>query len=187
MKLDRKLNLVIPIDTDTGRIFVHSVPVSKTVFDEHWLVLSKTFALIMSQGLSVIAGPRVAYLALKDVAKQMDVWEKVANTLINEIARQTHVIIAVPDKGYQTLPLETVRVKDMIDDDTFSEILGQLVFFTLISTMQTRNQAVMMMESAGGLWGSEITASDCTAFVNSLPTSIPELPVNTPSVSPIPS
>ena len=60
MRLDNKLNLITEIETDDkATIFVHSTPISRDVFEKYFLVISKTFASIISEGLSFISGPRV--------------------------------------------------------------------------------------------------------------------------------
>ena len=56
MKINRALNLVIPIDSEKGQLFVHSTPISREIFEQYFLVISKTFAAIFSEGLGAIAG-----------------------------------------------------------------------------------------------------------------------------------
>ena len=75
MIVNRRLNLVQPIDTATGTVYLHSVPISREVWESYFLVLAKTYAEIMKQGLTVIAGPPVARLLLKVVAQQIGAWE----------------------------------------------------------------------------------------------------------------
>ena len=75
MRLDDNLNLVIPLERGRHEIYVHVSPLSREVFEAHWLVIGKTFATINAEGLSIIAGPRLAGLALKNVAQNMKVWD----------------------------------------------------------------------------------------------------------------
>ena len=44
MKIDRRLNLVQPIETGSGTVYLHSVPLSREVWETYFLVLSKTYA-----------------------------------------------------------------------------------------------------------------------------------------------
>ena len=61
MHINRKLNLVIPIErADGSQIFTHSTPISAEVFDKYFLVIAKTFSAIYSEGLGPLGGPRVA-------------------------------------------------------------------------------------------------------------------------------
>jgi len=90
MKLDKALNLVIPIDQDEGRIYVHSTPISLEVFEKYFLAISKTFAAIYSEGLNVLAGPRVAALMLRRVSDDLGL----DTGLIDEIRRLSNVIVS---------------------------------------------------------------------------------------------
>ena len=41
MKIDRKLNLVLSVTRDEGvEVFVHSTPISRAIYESHFLVLS---------------------------------------------------------------------------------------------------------------------------------------------------
>jgi hypothetical protein len=170
MQIKKNLNLVIPVDYEKGgQIFVHSTPISREIFEQYFLVISKTFANIFSQGLGAISGPRVAYLMLKHTATELGMWSGptgVYNGLVNEIVRLSNVVM--PDKdGWKTIPLQVAITKKLIDEDTLSEIEGELVFFTCVSKMNKAAQAESIMETATGLWGSQITSLNCTEFKNS--------------------
>lgn len=174
MQIKSNLNLVIPVDYDKGgQIFVHSTPISREVFENYFLVISKTFADIFSQGLGAISGPRVAYLMLKHTAKNIGVWDGPAGVksgLINEIIRLTNVHL--PDeKGWKTIPLQVAVSRGIIDEETMAEIEGELVFFTCVSKMNKKNQAKDIMETVNGLWGSLITSLDCMEYKTFLQTS----------------
>jgi hypothetical protein len=167
MKINRALNLVIPIE---GGGYVHSTPISREVFEKYFLVISKTFANIFSQGLGALAGPRVAFLMLKKTAEEMGNWPEVVGGLINEITRLSN--LAYPtEKGWKTLPLTSAVAKGVINEDDFHEIEGELVFFTCVSMMNKRNQVEPIMETVNGLWGSQTTSFAFTEFTNSLKTS----------------
>lgn len=172
MRIDKKLNLVIPVNYEKGgKVYVHSTPISRDVFEQYFLVISKTFSALYAHGLSAIAGPRISYLMLKKTAEDLGMWDGPAGVkigLLNEIFRLTNV--AMPGKdGWKSLPLHTVIAKEILDEDTIAEIEGQLVFFTCISTMHKREDIPTFLEPIG-LWGSETTSSDCTELVNSLKT-----------------
>lgn len=177
MRINKALNLVIPIDWEQGgQIFVHSTPISREVFEQYFLVISKTFAAIFSQGLGAVAGPRIAYLMLKKTAEDMGLWSGPAGVgagLMNEMVRLSNVIM--PDeKGWKSLPLQTVIDKGVLDSETVTEIIGELTFFTCVSMMNKRSQVEPIMDTVNGLWGSQITYLDSTEFKNSLLTSTVE-------------
>ena len=149
MKLNKALNLVIPVETDNGIIYVHSTPISRAIFEQYFLVISKTFSGIFSHGLGALAGPRIAYLMLKQTAQELGMWEGqqgVEKGLINEIIRLSNIVIT-GENGWETIPLDTAIKHGKIDSDTLSEVEGELVFFTCISCMNKANQALMILET----------------------------------------
>ncbi len=128
MKIARNMNFVLPVETEMGAGYVHSVPISKEVYRQHFYILSKTFAAIFSEGLGVVAGPRVAYLMLEKICKDLGVWdnaEGVKNTLVTEIIRLSNLVYPVEGKGWDTVPLDVAIERDVIDLD---EAIGELVF-----------------------------------------------------------
>lgn len=175
MRINKALNLVIPIDWEKGgQIFVHSTPISREVFEQYFLVISKTFAAIFSQGLGAVAGPRIAYLMLKKTAEDMGLWagpSGVGVGLINEIIRLSNVSMPTA-KGWKSIPLQSAIDKGMIDDETLADIEGELSFFTCVSVMNKRSQVEPIMDTVNGLWGSQTTSLTSTEFMNSLTTLI---------------
>ncbi|PHI31160.1 hypothetical protein [Budvicia aquatica] len=188
MEISKKLNLVVQVETDSGNIYVHSTPIRKEIYREHFIPLSKTFTAIFSQGLSVIAGPRVAYLMLETVCKDMNIWEGergVKNTLVQEIIRSSSVIIPVDGRGWDDQPLDVAISRGVVDLD---DVMGELVFFTCVSAINKPSQAIRMMDDVSSLWGSVCTSLNCTEWVASLPTStIAEISGETATISSVPS
>jgi len=173
MKINRALNLVIPIESEKGQLYVHSTPISREIFEQYFLVISKTFAAIFSEGLGAIAGTRVAYLMLKQVSENMGIWTGTSGVkagLVNEIIRLSNVMIP-SEKGWKSIPLHTAIEKGMIDSETVAEIEGELVFFTSVSMMNKRNQIASIMDTVNGLWGSQTTLLNVMEYMNSLTTS----------------
>jgi hypothetical protein len=173
MRINKALNLVIPVESEKGQLFIHSTPISREVFENYFLVLSKTFANIFSQGLGAIAGPRVAYLMLKQTAEDLELWagpSGAGNGLINEIVRLSNVFMPA-EKGWQTLPLQVAIDKQLLDADTVAEIQGELIFFTCVSMMNKKAQIEPIMDTVNGLWGSQTTSLTATEYLNSLKTS----------------
>lgn len=170
MKINRALNLVIPVESEKGQIYVHSTPISREVFEQYFLVISKTFAGIFSQGLGAIAGPRIAYLMLKQTAEDMGLWTGpggVGNGLVNEIIRLSNVFMP-GKKGWQSIPLQVAIDKEVLDKETVAEIQGELIFFTCVSMMNKKAQVQGIMDTVNGLWGSHTTSLDSTEYINSL-------------------
>lgn len=173
MKIARNMNFVLPVDTDMGKGYVHATPISKEVYREHFYILSKTFSAIFSEGLGVVAGPRVAYLMLEKISQNEKVWDGetgVKNTLLNEIIRLSNLVYPVEGNGWDTVPLDVAIKREVIDPD---EALGELVFFTCVSSINKPHQAKEVMDQVAGLWGSAISSSTLTEWIASLPTSTP--------------
>lgn len=129
MKIARNLNLIIPVRTEKGNGWIHATPISKEVFKEHFFILSKTFSAIFSEGLGVVAGPRIAFLMLERISRDSNIWEGdkgVRNTLVNEVIRLANLVYPVEGKGYDTIPLDMALEREIIDLD---EVAGELIFF----------------------------------------------------------
>ncbi len=171
MKLNEKLNLVVPLYDGNEAIYayVHSAPISREVFEANFFLLSKTFTAIFAQGLGEIAGPRVASLILRQIAKQTGD-EASATALMNEIHRLTNVLVR-DASGWVMTPFQECVDKGTINADDLSEVINAVVFFSAVSVMTARQQRRDMLSGAARLWGAQIVSSDCTAFAASLKTS----------------
>ena len=76
MRVDKKLNVVIPLPRDgEGTLYVHATPISREAFETYFLPISVAFSRIWSEGLSVMSGPRVALKMLKKVSEERKIWE----------------------------------------------------------------------------------------------------------------
>lgn len=183
MKIDRSLNLVIPIEREVGCIYIHSMPIPRVVFEQYFMPISKAFASIYSKGIGVLGGPRIAYLLLKQSAEDLGVWDGqgrselaeierngVKNGLINEIKRLTNVV-AIGENGWETLQLDEALKKNLIDEEEEFEALNAIVFFTLNSAMHTRAILLGFLKMMNDSFGTQTTSSNCTEFARSLPTS----------------
>lgn len=172
MRIDKKLNLVVPIYDEEGKVprfYVHSTPVGTDIWEKYWEPISLAFTRVMGGGHGIMGGPRIADKMLCKVAKDMGLWdgpEGIERGLMAEIYRLTNVV-APRDKGWETIPYEEAK-RTLIEPEDANEIEGALVFFTLISLMNRRTIRREMLDSAMGLWGAQIVLWDCTAFINSL-------------------
>lgn len=174
MRIDAKLNIVVEIETSDGSIFVHSTPISNDVFEKYFLVISKTFAALISQGLSFVSGPRVAALMLKKVATDMGVWDGVdgvQNGLMAEIRRSSNVMFPTP-AGWQMIPYHTAIEREMLDAQDVNECDGIIAFFICASAMSRRSEIGPVLDQMV-MWGARSTSFNCLAYRDSLPTSTP--------------
>ena len=170
MKISRNLNLIIPVRTEKGNGWIHATPISKEVFKEHFFILSKTFSAIFSEGLGVVAGPRIACLMLERISSDMNIWDGekgVRNTLVNEIIRLANLVYPAEGKGYDTIPLDMALERGIVE---FDDVAGELVFFTCVSSINTPEQTEQMMLAVSGMWNSRISFLSLTEWIASLPT-----------------
>lgn len=174
-ELDRDLNLIVPIERDSGTIFVHSAPIGHETFEKYYLVISKVFAELLKEGVSAFAGPRIAAVALKDMAQKMDCWEGphgVNQGLMQEIIRLSNVVMQGESGAFETIPLHTALVRKMLTDVEVREVQGAIVFFIVSSCMhQRKNLELVLQMTIGMLWGGQTTSLNSTEFAASLQTS----------------
>ncbi|WP_218076704.1 hypothetical protein [Escherichia coli] len=170
MKIAKNLNLIIPVRTEKGNGWIHATPISKEVFKEHFFILGKTFSAMFSDGLGVVAGPRVAFLILEKISCDSGIWEGdkgVRNTLVNEIIRLANLVYPVEGKGYDTIPLDMALEREIIELD---EVAGELVFFTCVSSINSPEQAKGTMDVVNGIWSTQCSSLNLTEWIASLPT-----------------
>ena len=170
--LNRKLNLVLSVETEKGPIHVHSAPISREVFEDNFLVISKAFTAVYTHGLGPVTGPRVAALLLKEEAKKMDVWERTQQSLLAEIYRLTNVI-APTDSGWDTMPYDVAKKRGVLDEDSAAEVENCIVYFICASSIHLRAEMAVALEGLSTLWSARTTSSNVTEYMRSLPTLTP--------------
>jgi hypothetical protein len=169
-KLNRKLNLVLDVETEKGTVHIHSTPISRTVFEDNFLVISRAFTSVYTNSLGPVTGPRVAALLLRDEAKKMDVWDKTQQSLIAEIHRLTSVIFP-GDSGWETVPWDVAKKRGILDEDSAAEVENCVVYFICASSIHLKAEMVVATEGLKTLWGAVTTSSNATEYMRSLPTS----------------
>jgi hypothetical protein len=182
MRIDKRLNIALPIDDDGTTLWVHSVPISREIFERYWEPISRT--MVRMSGVAGNAAPRIAALALKDVATELGQWEDrrdpttkeitrpgVERGLLAEIRRLTSVVVLGDAGGWQTLPYDVATQQGKIDPETAAEVESFLVFFTVASWMNQKSDLPVLYETIG-LWRARAVSLTSTEFASSLPTSI---------------
>jgi len=173
IKLNRKLNLVLSVDTDNGPIYLHSTPVSREVFEDNFLVISRAFTAVYTNGLGPVTGPRVAALLLKQEATNLGVWERTQQSLMAEIYRLTNAIVP-GNNGWETMPYDVAKKRGLIDDTDAAEVENCLVYFICASSIHLRAELTVALEGLSTLWGAQTTSLNVTEYMRSLPISTPE-------------
>jgi hypothetical protein len=183
--INKKLNLVIPIDNEGIIIWFHIMPLSREVFESNYLLLTRTLSNLYGNGAGPAMAPRIAALMLRDSAKEME--NPVASmNLINEIYRLTNVLMpSTNGGGWQTYPYSVVKNQKMVDEEILSEVENAIVFFIVASAIHLKSELPMACQGLKSVWKAETTSLDITAYMNSLRIStteenIGENPIPTP-------
>jgi hypothetical protein len=171
--LNRKLNLVLSVETENGPVHVHSSPIAREIFEDNYLVISRAFTAVYTNGLGPVTGPRVAALLLKDEAKKLGIWDRTQQSLIAEVYRLTNVI-APSDSGWESMPFDVARKRGILNPDDAAEVENCLVYFTCASSVHLRAELTVALEGLSTLWGAQTTLSNCTEYMRSLPISTQE-------------
>jgi hypothetical protein len=178
MQVDKRLNLVLEIERDgAAPVYVHSQPVKTAIYEANWRLIFKTAVGMYSDDLGPAACARVAALALKDTAKEMDgpesnAFQAQASALMNEIERLANVTVSTA-QGWQTIPLTDALKQKLLDDDEVSEVRSTITFFTLASWFHKMHELKNTYEILKR-HGAQIVSSNCTEYASSLPTWKPE-------------
>jgi hypothetical protein len=173
VKLNRKLNLVLSVDTENGPAHVHSVPIGREVFEDNFLVISRAFTAVYTNGLGPVTGPRVAALLLKQEAKTLGVWERTQQSLMAEIYRLTNVI-APTENGWDSMPFDVSKKRGILSDDAAAEVENCIVYFTCASSIHLKAELAVATEGLNTLWNAQTTLLNVTEYMRSLPTSTVE-------------
>lgn len=173
MKIDKKLNLVLPIVDENGEptAYVHSTPIGSNVFDMYFLPLARTYSAIFSLGLGPVAGPKVADKMLKKMSIDIKMWDGEAGVergLIAEIHRLTQVI-APGKNGWETIPYKYAKDSGVLSKEDAAEVDAAIVFFIVTSAMHPKAELKDYLQAMCSNWGARIELLNCTEFQNSLP------------------
>lgn len=186
MRIDEKLNLVIPLSSDDkgASVHVYHTPISREVYEQHYRVMAATQAYIASKGIRFQfgIGPRIATLTLKEeglreaaqrgeVDKDGKPIDKATDALLLEIRRLT-TILAPGSNGYETLPIDTAIQRGVLDEDDWRETESILVFFTFQYALEQKSKRRDMAQAIASVTKAVITSSTPMEFLNSLLTSM---------------
>jgi hypothetical protein len=174
-RIDAKLNLVISlIRDDDSVVHVHAAPLSRMVFEQYFVVISKTFAELYGEGLGVMAGPKIAALMLRKIAQESRSWEGPSGVqagLVAEMRRLANVMLPSP-QGWVSYPLQSAIDSRLISEDEIAEVDNLMTFFICNSAVHRRSTLLELLERLADLWGTSTTSLNATAYLGSLRTSI---------------
>ena len=170
MKIDKSLNIVFPVYREGGEVWVHSTPLSREAFAHHFMLISKTFASMVENGLATVAATKVSVLMLERVAAEMGDGKESASAFMNEIRRLTSVVLPTKE-GWQPVPLQLAKDREFLSDDDLDEVEGVVAFFICFSAMVPRDRRLLFAEGLTSACGGRVLSSNCTEFTSSLPMS----------------
>lgn len=165
MKIDNKLNLVLTIPNQNGDIYIHSTPISRAVFEQYYLVLSRAYSFIYSKGMHLTA-PRIAHLVVRQIAEEEGLSESVNNGLMNEIVRLSNVVYP-SENGYITTLLSNALSSKLISEDDFAEIKGMLFFFIVVCAVSRKELIEPTLRHVTNLWGHSTTSLNVSELKDS--------------------
>ncbi|MEG1350652.1 MAG: hypothetical protein RSD49_21735 [Hafnia sp.] len=171
VKIDKKLNFVGTITRDDGSIvYLHVVPFPYEIVEQNCVLLGNLFnnffTLVGSTG-----APRVAAMMLRNALKSR--YEDDAPkgpTIVDDIQRLTTVIWK--DNGvWKPVTLDVALRQEIITEDEYREIEGEIVFFMVSSAIQKANLIAPTVGSALQMYSGQLVSLSATAYRDSLPTS----------------
>jgi len=177
IKIDKRLNLVLEVQRDDGTsVFVHSSPISEAVYEANYRLITRTAVSMYSDGLAPGACARIAALAMRATAKEMDdnsgdTHRRAAESLMQEVWRLTNVLMPGL-RGWETVPFHQVMQEQTLDGEQIREVQNILAFFTVISWFhrESERQDIYQMLKT---YGAQTVSSNVTEFSSSLPISTP--------------
>lgn len=177
--IDRKLNIVVPVERSNGsKFYVHAAPIGTETFEKYFLVLAKTFSAMAESGIVITSGPSVARLTLKQIAMgtqradNLNWWDGDDGVggragLIADIVRMSNVV-----DGDSIRPLADVFNAGDIDEDDRNDVLSLLVFFTVASRVPPRADRERLIRGMASIYHLASTSLSPTDYASSLKTPI---------------
>ena len=174
MRIDRKLNLILPLEIESGAAYAHSAPLHEAVFDRYFLTITKTYAAMTVLGGAwlLTSGAQVAARMLKRVAEDDKAWDGpqgVALGLMAEIRRLTNIFTLTPS-GWDMIPFETAKAQGLLTQEDAVEVENAITFFIVVCASTKKTEADSLLSAAFDLRDGQISSLSCTEFMSSLQT-----------------
>ncbi len=172
MKIDKNLNLVVPVEADHGDVFFHHTPILRETFQRYHFVMCAAFTRLLQAGMEM-TGAAIAAMTLEEISRDMGKWdgkEGVKAGLMDEIERLTTVLI-LGGNGWEQIPVNVALSRELLDEQDWQEAKQRIVFFTLICGMTRKAVKEDLLTILNDSWQTQTTSSTCSEFCASLPTS----------------
>ncbi|MID80343.1 hypothetical protein Z985_26105, partial [Salmonella enterica subsp. enterica] len=156
--------------------------------EENCVLLGNLFNNFFSL-VGSVGAPRVAAMMLRKIIKARqeagDLQPGTPN-IVDEIQRLTTVIWN--DNGtWKTSSLEAAFRQEIITDDEYREVEGEVVFFMVSSAIQKANLIAPTVGKALDMYSGQLVSLSAMAYRDSLPTSKTVTDTPTPEALPEPS
>lgn len=181
MKIDKRLNLVLEVERADGTTaFVHSTPISRGVYDAHFLFINETLIKLYEKGFqSPSACSRMGHRMMRKLIEDTRQTDNAgrpqphpSEVMLNEIWRLTNVALPGP-RGYEQVTFyDAMNNPALMNEDDVSEVQEALCYFTCASWVHTRAELAGLYEMMG-MCGLQTTPLDFTDYVRSLPMPTP--------------
>lgn len=170
MKIDKKLNFVSTITREDGSlVYLHVVPFPYEVVEQNCVMLGGLFNNFFSL-VGSVGAPRVAAMMLRNIIKmQQDAGQMAAGmpTIVDDIQRLTTVIWN--DNGnWKAISLDTAFKQEILSEDEYREVEGEVVFFMVSSAIQKANLIAPTVGKALEMYSGQLVSLNVTAFRDSL-------------------
>jgi len=177
MKITKDLRLGFPVETEKfGTVLVYSSPITRDTFELYFQELGAVFKACYGKDDDgavhlALVGPQIAYSALKATAMRAKTWDKPGGVqlgLVSEIERLTMVSFADLDGGgWKSIPFDTAKKRQILDEDEALEVLNSLVFFTAALKVAPRPLVETMLPVIAESLNWEFGSWSCTDFTDS--------------------
>jgi hypothetical protein len=172
--INKKLNLVIPIEEDEKiKAWVYSVPLSYEVFEANYMLLIRTLSYLYANGIGPLMAIRVAKLALKDVAKQIDDTTDGSANIMLEIERTASILLPDEFGKWKPIPYSVAKNRGAFSAQKLREVENALVYFTVASAVHLEDEMPMAYNGLSQIWKAQTTLLSAMEYGNSLPTLTP--------------
>lgn len=173
MKIDKKLNFVSTITRDDGStVYLHAVPFPYEIVEQNCVLLGNLFNNFFSL-VGSVGAPRVAAMMLRNAIKVRQETGEIPSgvpTIVDDIQRLITVIWK--DNGvWKPTSLDVALRQEIITEDEYREIEGEIVFFMVSSAIQKANLIAPTVGSALKMYSGQLVSLGATAYLDSLPTS----------------
>jgi len=162
--INRRLNFVIPLERGG---YVHAEPVDRSVYEEFFMLFGQVYSSVYAQGLGTLAGPKVAGLMLKRLAKISAIN---IDPLRRDMLHKCRAYLPDDKEGYKEYMIENAVKEGVMDDEDMAQVEGFLAFFTALSFLASVKERTALLAQTNGLHGTVSTSLNSTEYTTSLVT-----------------